>query len=99
MAARPQYVQDLIAQVGLHEQQLDGLQELTKDNVRVAENLKVSLTELRQEIAVINQKLAELTKRIDVWDTRIWSFVVLAIATLLSLASGLVVTVVTLAKK
>ena len=99
MAARPQYVQELIAQVGLHEQQLDGLQDVTKDNIRVSEGLKESLVQLRLEVAVINQKLAELTKRIEVWDGRIWSFVVLAIATLLSLASGLVVTVVTLAKK
>ena len=99
MPARPQYVQELIAQVGLHEEQLDNLQDLTKETVRRVDSLKESLADIRQEIAVVNQKLADLTKRIEIWDGRLWSFVVLVITALLSLASGLVVTVITLIKK
>jgi hypothetical protein len=43
--------------------------------------------------------MSDQIKKTEEWDRRWWSIVALFVAALLSLASGLVVTIVTVAKK
>jgi hypothetical protein len=58
--------------------------ELTEErNARVA---------LERENAILKQQLQDHIKQVELWDNRRWSLIVLLIGTILSLASGLIVT-------
>jgi len=54
------------------------------------------LTEVRQENALLRQRLDDHLKRVETWSGRLWALVSVLIGAVLSLASGLIVT---LAKK
>ncbi len=56
------------------------------------EVLKVDLSSLRQENAVLRQRLDDHTKRYELWEARRWAFVMALVGAVLSLASGLIVT-------
>jgi predicted nucleic acid-binding Zn-ribbon protein len=79
---------------------LDGAQQAKHDlrpelHVELSTNnqaLKDSLADLRHELALAKQQLADTNQRIEEWDRRWWGFVVVLIGALLSLASGLIVT-------
>ena len=57
---------------------------------------EISANEIRQELALLRQRLEDHLKRMDVWGSRLWAFVLALIGAVLSLAAGLIVT---LAKK
>ena len=54
------------------------------------------LADARQEIALLRQKLDDHLKRVEVWSGRLWALITVLIGAVLTLASGLIVT---LAKK
>ena len=62
----------------------------TTDLVQKLDSLKSDLAAVRQDIARCQQRLEEHEKRLDKWDQRLWGFVALTIAALLSLAAGLI---------
>ena len=53
---------------------------------------KTTVADLRRDMAVVQQQVAELTKRADEWDRRLWGLVAVAVGAALSLAAGLIVT-------
>jgi predicted nucleic acid-binding Zn-ribbon protein len=69
-----------------------------RDEKREKENaeLRRELTDVRQENAVLRQQLQDHIKQTDLADNRRWALIVLLLGAVLSLASGLIVT---LAKK
>jgi uncharacterized coiled-coil protein SlyX len=94
MAPKPQYVHDLITSVRLLEDRVENL-ELDTENIETETGtLKDALEPLRRDVALINQQLAELTKRTEEWERRWWGIVTIMIGALLSLAAGLIVTLV-----
>jgi len=50
------------------------------------------LTEVRQEVAVLKQRLDEQTKRVEMWSNRLWGLISILIGAILALSSGLIVT-------
>ena len=76
----------------LKQANADLRQEFLKELAARSDSLKDMIAEVRREAAAANQKLESLTKRVDEWDRRMWGFVVLLIGAVLSLASGLIVT-------
>lgn len=54
--------------------------------------LKDGVAELRQELKLSQQALAEFSKRTDVWIGRAWALLMVLVGSLLSLAAGLIVT-------
>lgn len=69
-----------------------------RDAKREKENadLRRELAEARQETAVLKQQLQDHVAQYQEWDRRRWGLIVLLLGAVLSLASGLIVT---LAKK
>jgi hypothetical protein len=66
----------------------------------LADKQRDDLAALRQEVALLRQELAAHLERVKIWDGRIWGVIVLLIGAALSLASGLITTlVVTLTRK
>lgn len=53
-----------------------------------------TLTELRQEIALLRQRLDDGQKRSEEWGRRLWALIPVLLSALLALASGLIVTLV-----
>ena len=58
--------------------------------------MQVEIADLRRENAVLKQQLHDHVARYQEWERRRWSLIVLLVGAVLSLASGLIVT---LAKK
>jgi hypothetical protein len=53
---------------------------------------RAELAALRQENAVLRQRIDDHLKRYELWEARRWGFVMALVGAVLSLASGLIVT-------
>lgn len=51
-----------------------------------------TIAELRQENALLKQRLDDHLKRVETWAARLWTLVAVLVGAVLSLASGLIVT-------
>lgn len=69
-----------------------GLQERLAHTVRTVDDLKSENRELKAELERVKGRSESQKNQIDKWDTRLWSLIVLLIGAVLSLASGLIVT-------
>ena len=58
------------------------------------EKQRNDVTELRQDNALLRQRLDEHLKRVEKWDTRFWGLIVVLVGALLSLSAGLIVVLV-----
>jgi hypothetical protein len=65
-----------------------------RDGKREKENLDLrrELAEVRQENAVLSQQLQDHIRQVELWDSRGWSLIVLPVGAVMSLASGLIIT-------
>jgi hypothetical protein len=79
--------------------ELRSLKERDATRERDVARLRDDLTEERnaraaieKENAILKQQLQDHIKQVELWDNRRWSLIVLLIGTILSLASGLIVT-------
>lgn len=68
-----------------------GPRRISKKRNRIGKDLDQELAELRQQHALLLQKLDEQQKRLEKWDTRLWGVVAITIGAVLSLAAGLIV--------
>lgn len=55
---------------------------------------ETKLSNLQNEVSLMKQRLEDHLKRMEVWSGRLWGFIVLLIGAVLSLSSGLIVTLV-----
>ena len=94
MPSKPQYAHELSSSVKLHEEQLRNLTHEATDLRTRQEALKDQVTDIRRDLAVVQQQLADQLRRIEEWDRRWWGLVTLLVGALLSLAAGLIVTLV-----
>ncbi|MCE9564709.1 MAG: hypothetical protein K8U57_21970 [Planctomycetes bacterium] len=69
--------------------------EITRLRDEIADDRKAPIA-LEKENAILRQQLQEHIKQVELWDSRRWGLIVLLLGAVLSLASGLIVT---LAKK
>ena len=99
----PELIRELTTDLRVQEERLESLQDemvqrKAADEKRREENIQLrrESAEARQETAVLKQQLQDHIKRTDLADSRRWGLVVLLLGAVLSLASGLIVT---LAKK
>ena len=58
------------------------------------EKQRYDVAELRQDNALLRQRLDEHLKRVEKWDTRFWGLIVILVGALLSLSAGLIVVLV-----
>ena len=58
------------------------------------EKQRYDVAELRQDNALLRQRLDEHLKRVEKWDTRFWGLIVVLVGALLSLSAGLIVVLV-----
>jgi chromosome segregation ATPase len=89
-------VQTAREDAAVHREQLAQVRRELDDERARGRDRDQALAELRQENALLRQRLDDHLKRVDTWSARAWSLIVLLIGTVFSLASGLIVT---LAKK
>lgn len=68
------------------------LKKSLNDATESNRELESKLTESRQELAILKQRLDDHLERVEAWDNRRWGLIVLMAGALLSLASGLIVT-------
>jgi ribosomal protein L16 Arg81 hydroxylase len=97
---RPDYYHDLNTNAEILKSRVKALEEGAEKRAdelgKTLKELDDNNQQLSKEAAVLRQQMAEQTKRLDEWDRRLWGLVVVLIGAILSLASGLIVT---LAKK
>jgi len=96
MPPKPEYFHDLKEAVRLVERAVEALRERQQESRSEVKQLRETVETSSKQIAVLEQRLGEIAKRIDENDRRWWGLVTLFAGALLSLASGLIVT---LAKK
>lgn len=94
MPSKPQYVHDLITSVKLLEDQVRNLREESNDLGKKIDDLKETLDITRRDAAVTVKQVGEVRKRSDERENRWWGLILILIGALLSLASGLIVTLV-----
>ena len=82
------------ADESLRQSQSDLRLELLKELTARDEKLKDADAELRRENALTNHKVEALTKRLEEWERRWWALIFLLMGAVLTLASGLIVTLV-----
>ena len=73
------------------------IKELFKDDEKLLDEIKtlrVDVTEMQKETALLRQRLDEHLKRVEKWDTRFWGLIVVLVGALLSLSAGLIVVLV-----
>ena len=73
------------------------IKELFKDDEKLLEEIKtlrMDVTELQKDNALLRQRLDEHLKRVEKWDTRFWGLIVVLVGALLSLSAGLIVVLV-----
>ena len=73
------------------------IDELFKDDEKLLEQIKtlrVDVTEVQKDDALLRQRLDEHLTRVERWDTRCWGLIVVLVGALLSLSAGLVVVLV-----
>jgi hypothetical protein len=100
MAASPtEKIRELTNAVATLTERLDHSREDTAhlrrqlDEERLlGRNRDKAVSALRQENALLRQRFVDQAKRIEVWANRAWGFFVVLVGALLSLASGLIVT-------
>ncbi len=87
-----------LALVGVTERELHLRQEL-ENALKLVDRqrdesaaLRRELTDSIREQALLRQRLDDHLKRVEAWDNRRWGLIVLMAGALLSLASGLIVT-------
>ena len=95
----PELIRELTTDLRVQEERLESLQDemvqrKAADEKRREENIQLrrESAEARQETAVLKQQLQDHIKRTDLADSRRWGLVVLLLGAVLSLASGLIVT-------
>ncbi len=104
MAKSPgEQIRELTVDLGVLEERVDTLPAEAKEQRAADERRRDEVAELRQELAagrqeaaVLRQQLQDHVAQYQEWDRRRWGLFVLLIGAVMSLASGLVVT---LAKK
>ncbi len=73
------------------------IKELFNDDEKLLEEIKtlrVDLTEVQKDNALLRQRLDEHLTRVEKWDTRFWGLIVVLVGALLSLSAGLIVVLV-----
>ena len=91
MAEIPKYAQALTTAVKVHDEQIANMRRETADLGQKLDSLKDAVAGLRQQFALMEQKLDEHIKRTELWDSRRWALILLLSGAILSLASGLIV--------
>ncbi len=99
MPPKPEYVHDMRQEIALQSERIDNLrketQDLARDGITVQSDyamLKDAIADIRRELALSRQRLDEHIKQVETWDARRWSVIMLLVGAVLSLASGLIVT-------
>ncbi len=76
-----------------NEQAVHTRRELDRADARI-ESFQAELAAASQENAVLRQRFDDHLKRVETWSARLWALVSILIGAVLSLASGLIVTLV-----
>jgi hypothetical protein len=100
MAASPgAKIAELTAMVATLTERLDNavkdndlLRKLFDEQLGLGRTRDESIADLRRELALLRQRFDDQAKRHEVWANRAWGFFVVLVGALLSLASGLIVT-------
>ena len=85
-------IADLSALSDVLNERLESTQRGLEDERTLGRERDRAITELRQENAVLRQRLDDHLKRVETWSARLWALVPVLIGAVLSLASGLIVT-------
>jgi hypothetical protein len=89
--SKPDYFHALSSSVDRLAERVENVRLEAAIRAAQMEELKVAVGELRKDMAVVQQQTAELTKRADEWDRRLWGLVAIAVGSALSLGAGLIV--------
>ncbi len=100
MAASPtEKIAELTSVVATLTERLDNalndnglLRKMIEEERALGRSRDTSISELRQENAVLRQMVTDLKSRAETWTNRAWGFFVVLVSAVLSLASGLIVT-------
>lgn len=91
-----QKVSDLVAsldkRVELVQKDAELAGSVAAKSEQLGEKLREEVGELRRECAVLRQRIDDHLKRFEERDRRVWGLVILLLGAVLSLASGLIVT-------
>lgn len=93
---KPDYYHELNRQLAILDNRVAQVDAVSKDNIEKVETLKERLSDLVKDLAIVEQQIADQTKRLEEWDRRLWGLI---IATCLALLSSVVGLIVALAKK
>ena len=74
--------------------ELAQLTNISIDLIKASQESDQGNAELRQQNALLQQKLDEHLKRVEKWDTRFWGLIMVMVGALLSLSAGLIVVLV-----
>ena len=95
MAKSPsEQIRELVAELKILAERDENRRRDVERLTRKSEDLPAELALLRQENAVLRQRLDDHLKRVETWSARLWALVSVLIGAVLSLASGLIVTLV-----
>ncbi len=95
MAKSPtELIRDLEKVVVALQQQLDHVGEKVEDGRPVHRDVERGLADVRQEVAILRQRLDDHLKRVEEWDRRRWMLYGLLIGAILSFVANLVVALV-----
>ena len=70
------------------------MEKLLEEERLATKSMERELAELRQQNALLLQRIDEQQKRLEKWDTRLWGVVAITIGAALSLAAALIVALV-----
>jgi chromosome segregation ATPase len=73
-------------------ERIDNVRNQIRDLHSFRDRSADDLNGLRRELDMLKQRLDDHLKRMEVWSGRLWALVVVLIGAVLSLASGLIVT-------
>lgn len=96
MPPKPEYVHELKAVTSVQARAIEALEKNAELAIQQDAALKSSIHELKTQIAILEQRIGDVARRMEEHDRRWWGLLMLFASALLSLASGLIVT---LAKK
>lgn len=85
-------IQDLERSSITSQADLAYVKEALSDLTALSRDGESRVTELEKENALLKQRLDDHIKRLETWSGRLWGFIMLLIGAVLSLASGLIVT-------
>jgi hypothetical protein len=87
-------IADLSAVSDVINERLESTRRGLEDERTLGRERDRMMMELRQENAVLRQRLDDHLKRVETWSARLWALVSVLIGAVLSLESGLIVTLV-----